>query len=216
MSTQTRRPLAEAEKAADDIISILFESCERIEVAGSIRRKQAYVGDIEIVAIPKTVMRQRAGQLTFFQPAKSVKINAVWERITDSRQFQPVKRPTNKHELIADDENWINKGVAGKAKYFKVLDHESRFMVDLFLTTPEAWGAIFTIRTGCAGFSKALVTYWTRISRGGHMRDGLFHDAKGNVVPTPEEEDVFRIMELPFISPEERVDGRVLHRGGGK
>jgi DNA polymerase/3'-5' exonuclease PolX len=48
-----RYPYAEAYKVALEVLEQLKPHCERIEIAGSIRRKKAEVGDIEIVAIPK-------------------------------------------------------------------------------------------------------------------------------------------------------------------
>lgn len=45
--------LEEAQVIAERIKAELAPHCERIEIAGSIRRKKPEVGDIEIVAIPK-------------------------------------------------------------------------------------------------------------------------------------------------------------------
>ena len=42
-----------AKKIADSVLQELKPHCERIEIAGSIRRKKANPNDIEIVAIPK-------------------------------------------------------------------------------------------------------------------------------------------------------------------
>jgi DNA polymerase (family 10) len=54
MSTNTNRiPLAEAELIADRVIAQLRPHCERIDIAGSIRRRRPTIGDIEIVCIPK-------------------------------------------------------------------------------------------------------------------------------------------------------------------
>ena len=41
-----------AEKVANDVIDYLRPMCERIEIAGSIRRKKPTVHDIDIVALP--------------------------------------------------------------------------------------------------------------------------------------------------------------------
>ena len=46
-------PLQQAQKIAMGIVIELAPHCERIQIAGSIRREKAEVGDIEIVAIPK-------------------------------------------------------------------------------------------------------------------------------------------------------------------
>lgn len=54
MSEQTKRyPYVEAYKIALEVLEQLKPHCERIEIAGSIRRKKIEVGDIEIVVIPK-------------------------------------------------------------------------------------------------------------------------------------------------------------------
>src|SRR5690348_11104894 len=53
MSTGTRIPLRQAEQSAERLIERIRDCCERIEVAGSIRRRLPTVGDIELVAVPK-------------------------------------------------------------------------------------------------------------------------------------------------------------------
>lgn len=51
---KTKRPYDEALAIANDLLTLLRPACERIEIAGSLRRKKAEIGDIEVVAIPKT------------------------------------------------------------------------------------------------------------------------------------------------------------------
>lgn len=53
MSRGSKKPLAEALAVAEEIQAKLAPYCERIEIAGSIRRQRELVGDIELVAIPK-------------------------------------------------------------------------------------------------------------------------------------------------------------------
>ena len=48
-------PLAEAEEIASRVVEKLMPYCQRIEIAGSIRRRKAEIGDIEIVAEPKMI-----------------------------------------------------------------------------------------------------------------------------------------------------------------
>jgi len=48
-----RYPYAEAYKIALEVLEQLKPHCERIEIAGSVRRKKSEVGDIELVFIPK-------------------------------------------------------------------------------------------------------------------------------------------------------------------
>lgn len=49
-----RIPLDEAERIARKYTDMLTPYCERIEIAGSIRRRKAEVGDIEVVVVPLT------------------------------------------------------------------------------------------------------------------------------------------------------------------
>ena len=46
--------IEQAQKIADKYVRLLSPYCKRIEIAGSIRRKKAEVGDIEIVCIRNT------------------------------------------------------------------------------------------------------------------------------------------------------------------
>lgn len=48
-----RMPLGKAEAVADQIVAALRPFCDRIEVAGSIRRQRPDVGDIDLVILPK-------------------------------------------------------------------------------------------------------------------------------------------------------------------
>lgn len=52
MTKERRFAYTEAYKIALEVLEELRPHCERIEIAGSIRRKKADIGDVEIVAIP--------------------------------------------------------------------------------------------------------------------------------------------------------------------
>jgi DNA polymerase/3'-5' exonuclease PolX len=50
---EKRYSLPEAQKIAEEVLEELRPHCERIEIAGSIRRKKSTAGDVEIVAVAK-------------------------------------------------------------------------------------------------------------------------------------------------------------------
>jgi DNA polymerase (family 10) len=52
MSTGNRIPWSEANAIAEDIAAHLAPHCSQIDIAGSIRRRRATIGDIEIVCLP--------------------------------------------------------------------------------------------------------------------------------------------------------------------
>lgn len=181
-------PLAEAEALAQKLAAILAPGCARILIAGSIRRKKAEINDIEIVALPDET------------PA------------LDMFDF-PIPGVTNsKLTPILDALGLVFTKNGPKYKQFSYGGRT----VDLFLPTPEAWGSVATIRTGSADFTRWLVT---DKSKGGAKPKHLaFDDGRiwNGTIPfeTPEEADVFRVLELDWIEPEARIEGRWKGRGG--
>lgn len=177
MSEGTRIPLAEAQRLAAAVIDLLQPYCDRIEVAGSVRRQKVDCGDIEIVCIPKA------------------QFNLLMEPY----------RAANKIENALD-------AVGYKCPRFNG-EHFKQFSVgpcnvDLFITSPECWGVIYTIRTGGADFSHKLVT---PKNLGGLLRsylqvkDGrLQYRETGVQLDTPEEIDVFNAVGIAWIEPSKR------------
>lgn len=53
MSNDTRVPSASARPLAEALVAQMQDVCARVEIAGSLRRGKASVGDIEIVALPR-------------------------------------------------------------------------------------------------------------------------------------------------------------------
>ncbi len=164
---------------AEKVKAVLAPGCKRIEVAGSLRRRKPEIGDIELVAIPKM-----APVMNFFG-------DTVAER------------------SLVDDILAANYRVLRGNNKYKKLDL-GVIECDLFLQPdPRTWGMNFMIRTGCAEFAKWMVT---ERRKGGAMpsymysAEAMLFDG-AHLIPTPEEEDVFREMGLKWIPPEERVMG---------
>lgn len=172
---KTKLPYADALALAQDFIYPLRFTCQRIEIAGSIRRRKPEVGDIEIVCIPKTMA-----------------VADLFGAITE--------RSLLEERLRAQGLRALKNG-----PLFKQFDI-GRCTVDLFITTPEKWGVIYAIRTGCAEFSRWLVT--RRNARGAlpsnmHVADGRLW-LGDEAIDTPEEKDFFEAIHLPWMEPEER------------
>jgi len=73
MSKATRRPYAEALAIAQRWEKILAPYCERIQLAGSLRRQAEDVGDVEFVVIPKdkTIFMECLNSMGFTGKKKS-------------------------------------------------------------------------------------------------------------------------------------------------
>ena len=176
----------------------LEPGCDRIEIAGSVRRGKPEVHDLEIVASPKTEFVATGNlfgemselEVDHFEPTlRDVIENGPWE-------FDPVLKRNG-------------------PRYKRLRHARTGVSCDLFLVTPAGWGGAMAIRTGPAEFSQALVILALR--QGKHVADGyLLHGhpkldvpcPKGSscrlIVPTLTEESFFEALGLPWCEPQKR------------
>lgn len=185
--SKSKMPLEAARRHAEEIIALLEPFCERIEIAGSIRRGKAEVSDVELVAIAK------------IEPILDM-FGVVWGYVDLLHNQCNTLFETGVFAHRLDSRSRRAWGTKFKRMLFGDVP------VDLFIATPATWGCVFTIRTGDADFSKMLVT--SRRAGGACPGSLLFQNGRvwrGNTaLHTPEEMDVFRALGLPFIEPEER------------
>src|SRR4026209_3010385 len=86
-----------------------------------------------------------------------------------------------------------------------------RGRVRLHVTASEDAGAALVWHTGTRRHPELLQRRAKRL--GLVFRDGLLSRPNGALVSTPDEEDVYRRLNLPFISPELREGVAAIHRG---
>lgn len=180
--------LDDAKSQAEQLLQRLQPACHRIQVAGSIRRHRRYVGDIEIVALPR-LHEQRD---LFDVPTG---ITSSWLDLTLGTMIE--------QGAIRVGEKW-----GPRFKQFTLPAYDTP--VDLFITNEERWGTIFTIRTGSADFVQWLVTARQRggaLPAGWKIRDGILYNDDGHLIYTPEERDVFQALGLQYIEPPRRERG---------
>lgn len=187
--------LVDAAAAATDLIELLSPACERIEVAGSIRRFKDVVHDIELVAIPKYESTIPAPGL--FESSE-VQVNLL-------RQLVDALIGQGRLSMHPDDPKHGER-------YSKLVDNASGLQLDLFSVDRARWGVILLIRTGSAGYSNWFVKAIR--DKGYHVAEGELHRGglgcvKGGcvVVPTPEEADVFGATGIPYTFPQHRAAG---------
>jgi DNA polymerase/3'-5' exonuclease PolX len=196
---------ADALTLATNLIEPMRRSCHRVEIAGSLRREKPEVKDIEIVAAPKWLTLPDVSDLF---GEKTVQRNRLyWEWAENANRSGPRLQ-------------WIKPGTAEideyplseDGKYWRGYLPHAGIKLDIFLCTPENWGAIFAIRTGSADFSKALVTH-AKNNCGYRFEGGnLVESATGAIVPVPEEADVFRLLDLEYLPPKDRLSQSSLRR----
>jgi len=145
-----------AYKSFLEIGQILYLHCEKIEVAGSVRRalispelQKREVKDVEIVALPQT---------------------------ESSGLFDDV--PVRSKEFCAALEQYvIVKGDIKTGRYVKIA-YPHDVNIDLFLPTKEDFYRQFAIRTGSADFARSvLATGWRKLGWAG-TKDGLRRESE--------------------------------------
>jgi DNA polymerase/3'-5' exonuclease PolX len=200
--TKERYALVAARTVAQQLVGELAPACERIAIAGSIRRKIPEVSDIELVVIPKVV--ELPGPATLFGDDQPERLNVLDELCHALRS----------QGTLADrlDKN----GRAAWGPRFKRMRYRG-CAVDLFVVTPETWGVQLALRTGPADYSHQLVTphgVYFRDSRGARrggllplgmrVADGRLLSADG-AIETPEERDLFAVIDEPYREPWSRT-----------
>lgn len=164
--------------AEEKVIKVLGPMCERIEVAGSVRRGLERVGDIEVVAIPRSsVINDLFGNM--------VTVRSVFEDRRDLFEEMGEVRKFGRRQVTLE---LVPEGV----------------MLDAFFVLPPAsWGVIYTLRTGPKDFAKWLVT---NRSKGGALENGWRSEGgritDGQVeLRFDEELEFLNWMELGWIEP---------------
>jgi DNA polymerase/3'-5' exonuclease PolX len=171
--------LDQATAIAQRVKAQLAPHCDRIEIAGSIRRKKPEVGDIEIVCIPK-----RISIIDLFGVLNEGVRSLSWSQTVSGF-------------------GTVVKGDPVAGKYVQV--DLGEINLDIFTARPENWGLIYAIRTGSVYFARCVLgRAW--VMAGYKSENGMLAPWRGGrSIPVREEEDLFRMLRVDWVEPEERT-----------
>lgn len=171
-----RISLATAKAKAERFMKLIMPFCERAEIAGSIRRQKADIGDIEIVAIPCEVQDS-----LFFDPLRNrhlilgTLINNLLPIIkAGDRYIQTEYEGTQIDLFLASPDTW--------GCVFTIRTGSAEFSHKL--VTKKAYG----------GYCPDNL----------YFHEARIFGRDGEAYETPEEEDVFELLGLEFIEPSAR------------
>ena len=171
--------LEHAKQLADQLLDELAPACERIEIAGGIRRQKPECHDIELVAIPKLMTSLD-----------------IFGEVAGQRNML--------NEFIGANGYVCEKN----GDRYKKIIYTPEINCDLFIVLkPAQWGVIFVIRTGSAEFSKRIVTqrkYGGSLPSDCKVKDGGVYNAAGQLIPMPEEMEFLNFLGLGWIEPSKR------------
>lgn len=191
---QDEMEISKAQKIAQDIVDKLTPHCDKINIAGSIRRKKADVGDIEIVALPKTIETADG-----FFDVKSLR----------SPEFVKVASGLGK----------IDKGDLSEGRMVQI-ELEQGIMLDLFIPQKDDYYRQYAIRTGSAKFSGDVIASgwkkkgWCGTEDGMRLQSQCKEVAKNKwkcIVDEPtlppvwsSEEEFFQWLNVKWVEPKQR------------
>lgn len=191
MSTTTvKRSLAKADRDAHAFRELFPNDCFLVwEIAGSVRRRRADVGDIEHVIIPAFGDVAAGGMFD-----DTIRVNLLWHHLDNLIADGTLTKHV--YETVRGDQ--FRRGDVYRGVDFRGFNHE------IFLATAENFGSTLLIRTGPADYSRNFVD---RFLRGGLYRQqggNLIHVKTGDIIPVPDEATYYRMAGLPFVTPERR------------
>ena len=170
--------------------------CERIELAGSVRREKPRVKDIEVLVIPKV-----SEQFNMFgEPAKA-----------DDLLYSVLQ-----NECAGGDVWEKRPSITGRYSFGrqnKLLIHKpSGIPVDIFSADAENWGMAMVVRTGPKEFNTAIMSRFRELRMRGHAYGGVTkigpHGREGSEreeIACPDEETVFQLLGWKWIHPTQRA-----------
>ena len=186
LTTKRKFPLALAEATGRSLIQMLGDVCERIELAGSVRRQAFEVGDIELLCISSPGPADMFGQPIIKQSPLDLRCAYL------INQGILAPRPS---KIGAVTIGPLNKLLVNPA---------TGIGVDVFTTTAENWGMAMVVRTGPAGFNVRVMSRFIELGMKGHAYGGVTR--KGEELQCPTEESVFELLEWEYLDPWQRTE----------
>jgi hypothetical protein len=183
---------------AAKLIAALAPGCERIEVAGSLRRNQKTVNDLELVAIPRLMARTQ-------NDLCALEVEIEGNSLLDATLGTLLKADKIRRDVPPGIQTTTAWGERYKKFWVWASSRIEWVQVDLFICTPTNFGAIFCIRTGSADFSAALQAHIKHKTPYRQQDGDLVLEATGAVVPVPDEVTYFELAGVPYIEPAHRI-----------
>lgn len=193
----------EALACSNEITSLLFHYCMRIQPTGALRRKEASVDPVEMIASPQVV-----------------ETNSYWstersdlggeapgaDRLEAGIRLLVAKGALNRVQNYADDSPLRESGQT--LPY--VLSYRQATVVIYRVVKPSDWGLEFLLHTGDDDFVRFLEG---RVLQRGFTLNGGRIERDGRPSEAAEELDVFKLLGLDWVEPENRNRGFLARQG---
>lgn len=175
--------LFDAETIANKVRTHILPAMDRVEIAGSIRRKKEIVGDIEICGIPSDRSKLIALLADLGEHIKPGVPGAVpWIPKVEAKYLRVrLAEGMNLDVFLGTPENWGG----------------------LFMMRTGSGAS--PDGNSFHGFIPGIFGRWKKMSGGGRMTDCMPTMPTGEQLWIPEEQDFFDLLEMDFVPPQERI-----------
>lgn len=169
-------PAEVARAVARKIVEELRPACDRIEIAGSLRRGNPAVHDIDLVLLPKVSADE-------FSLGGSTPLEELLEHMVERGSLASIR---------------------GRDRIKCFVATKTGIPVDLYVAGPDTWGTLLLIRTGSKEHNIRLAQRAKELGMKLRASGDGIEDGHGKLLKVEAEEDVFRILGLSYLAPEDR------------
>lgn len=190
---KVRYPRAAAIAVAKEICQALDPWCTRLIVAGSLRRRKQFVGDVEILYVPRFDAQPPTGQTDFFNASKPQFVN-LGDRALNTLQFDGQIQPRKN----------INGSVVWGEKNKFAYHVSTGIPIDFFSATEANWWNYLVCRTGGAENNVKIAQAYQSLGCKWNPYGPGFTDEHFRIVPNESEQAVFQNCGLDYLEPWDR------------
>jgi DNA polymerase (family X) len=169
-------PAQIAAVVARRIINELSPACDRIEIAGSLRRRKNVVHDIDIVLLPRDASEP-------FVLGKPTTVDGLLHRLVDNGSLTPGR---------------------GKEKMKCFVATKTGIPVDIYFATHQTWATLLLIRTGSKEHNIRLAQRARQLGMKLRASGDGVEAANGEILGIQTEEEIFSLLQFPYLRPEQR------------
>jgi DNA polymerase/3'-5' exonuclease PolX len=188
VSDKPKIPYAQAMKLATELVNLMTPHVEWITVAGSLRRDKAFVGDIELLYIPKHAS-ERVGLFEGDVQPVNLADNFLVKLLRDG---VIEKRPSRIGTLTWGPSNKLGRHVT------------TGIPVDFFATTQANKFVALVIRTGSKEMNLTLTNGAKKLGRTLNAYGCGVTCSDNSVIPAQSERHVFQLCNVPYREPRDR------------
>ncbi len=175
----------------EKIVPWLSPHCERIEVAGSIRRARQVVNDIDLVCIPKvTQNKDLLGEATDTK-------NHLWEFLIDY-----VKNHPSYGKPPQQGEQQVRVITGGETPGKQMIIQGPKCQLDLWFADETNFAIRLLMRTGSKEHNVWLAERARQ--RNGHWKPYEGLTLSGALIPCADEKAIYHALGLEYIDPKNR------------